>query len=108
VEAVAEGRVVNSVGSRRQLAALRRAFRARRLHGVSIHRRLLDARTVADLRDRADLVLSWPVATPEEACLLAGWGVDGLITEAFETLSVALRVGVGATRSPARPAGAAA
>ena len=58
-----EVRVVHSVGSRRQLRALRRRFAGRRLAGISIHQRLLDARTVADLRERAELIVSWPVAT---------------------------------------------
>jgi glycerophosphoryl diester phosphodiesterase len=80
-------RLVHSVGSRRQLRALRRRFHARRLDGVSIHQRLLDAATVADLRARAGLILSWPVATAEEAQRLAAWGVDGLITERFEELA---------------------
>ena len=48
-------RPVHSVGARRQLARLRRRFDGRRLAGVSIHRKLLDARTVEDLRRRADL-----------------------------------------------------
>ena len=47
-------RLVHSVGSRRQLRALRRRFAGRRLAGISIHRDLLDAGTVADLRARAD------------------------------------------------------
>ena len=80
-------RIVHSVGSRRQLRALRRRFAGRRLDGVSIHRRLLDAATVADLRRRADMVLVWPVATAEEARRLASWGVDGVICERFEALS---------------------
>lgn len=82
-------RVVHSVGSRRQLRALRRRFRGRRLGGVSIHRRLLDAPTVADLRTRAELIVSWPVATAEEARRLGGWGVDGVITEHYEALAAA-------------------
>jgi glycerophosphoryl diester phosphodiesterase len=80
-------RIVHSVGSRRQLRALRRRFAGRRLEGVSIHRRLLDAATVADLRRRADMVLAWPVATAEEARRLAGWGVDGMISERYEALA---------------------
>lgn len=80
-------RVVHSVGSRRQLRALRRRFADRRLHGVSIHRRLLDRATVADLRRRAELIVSWPVATHEQARELWGWGVDGVITERFEALA---------------------
>ena len=80
-------RVVHSVGSRRQLRALRRRFAGRRLGGISIHRRLLDPATVADLRARAELIVSWPVATRDEARELWGWGVDGVITEHFEALA---------------------
>ncbi len=82
--------VVHSVGSRRQLRALRRRFAGRRLAGISIHHRLLDGATVAELRARAELIVSWPVATAEEARRLGGWGVDGVITERFEALSEAL------------------
>lgn len=83
-------RLVHSVGSRRQLRALRRRFTGRRLAGISIHRDLLDAGTAADLRTRADLVMTWPVASVEEARALAGWGVDGVITERFDALAAAL------------------
>jgi glycerophosphoryl diester phosphodiesterase len=82
-----EVRVVHSVGSRRQLRALLRRFEGHRLGGVSIHRRLLDAATVADLRERAELIVSWPVATAEEARRLWAWGVHGVITERFEALA---------------------
>jgi glycerophosphoryl diester phosphodiesterase len=88
--------IIHSVGSRRQLAALRRRFAGRRLHGVSIHRRLIDANTVADLRERAGLVLSWPVATPTEARQLAAWGVHGMISERYEALAAALGAGAAA------------
>ena len=80
-------RVVHSVGSRRQLRALRRRFAGERLGGVSIHRRLLDRATVADLRRRAELIVCWPVATRDEARELWNWGVDGVITEHFEALA---------------------
>jgi glycerophosphoryl diester phosphodiesterase len=80
-------RVVHSVGSRRQLRALRRRFAGRRLGGISIHRKLLDPATVADLRARAELVITWPVSTAEEARRLGAWGVDGVITERFEALA---------------------
>jgi glycerophosphoryl diester phosphodiesterase len=76
--------LVHSVGSRRQLRALRRLSAARPLHGVSIHERLLDRATVRDLRARADLVMTWPVTTLERARELAAWGVDGLISENLE------------------------
>ena len=84
-------RVVHSVGSRRQLHRLRRRFAGRRLAGVSIHRRLLDPATVTDLRERAELIVTWPVSTLEEARRLTSWGVHGVITEHFETLTPALQ-----------------
>ena len=37
--------------------------------------------------------MSWPVATLDEARRLAGWGVDGVITERFEALAPALAEG---------------
>ena len=83
-------RLVHSVGSRRQLRALRRRFAGRRLAGVSIHRDLLDPSIVAELRARADMVITWPVSSAEEARALAGWGVSGVITERFDTLAAAL------------------
>jgi glycerophosphoryl diester phosphodiesterase len=83
-------RVVHSVGSRRQLRALRRSFAGRRLAAISIHRRLLDAATVAELRARAEMIICWPVATIDEAQVLGRWGVDGVITEHFEALSPVL------------------
>jgi glycerophosphoryl diester phosphodiesterase len=86
-------RSVHSVGSRRQLRALRRRFAGRRLSGVSIHQRLLNPRTVADLRARSEIIVSWPVATVEEARRLAAGGVDGVITERFEALAPALSKG---------------
>jgi glycerophosphoryl diester phosphodiesterase len=83
-------RLVHSVGSTRQLAALRRRFADRRLEGISIHRKLLDPAAVADLRDRADMIITWPVADVAETRLLASWGVDGVITEQFEAVAAGL------------------
>lgn len=80
-------RIVHSVGSRRQLRELRRRFAHRRLDGISIHRRLLDEPTVRELRERADLIMSWPVEHAAEARTLAGWGVQGLISSRFEALA---------------------
>ena len=80
-------RVVHSVGNRRQLAALTRRFAGGTLAGVSIHSRLLDAATVRELRDRAALVMSWPVESAAEARRLAAWGVQGLITSRYAELA---------------------
>ena len=33
-----------------------------------------------DLRGRADVVMTWPVRTPEDVREVVGWGVQGLIT----------------------------
>ena len=83
-------RVVHSVGSARQLRALRRRFAGRRLAGISIHRELLSADAVADLRRRADMLITWPVETRAEARRLSGWGVDGLISRDFEQIAAAV------------------
>jgi len=82
--------VVHSVGSRRQLRALRRRFSGASLDGVSIHERLLDLETVRELRGLARVVLTWPVKTIGRARELAAWGVDGMISEELE-LAAALR-----------------
>ncbi|WP_187368794.1 glycerophosphodiester phosphodiesterase [Baekduia soli] len=86
-------RVVHSVGSRRQLAALRRLLGYRAVDGVSIHRRLLDAPVTAALKRDVGLLVSWPVETAEEARRLAAWGVDGLITTRFDALAGVLAGG---------------
>lgn len=74
---------VHSAGSPRQLARLLARFPedGDGLQGVSVHRRLLDPATVAALRRRTGLVMSWPVNTRPDADRLAGWGVTGLITD---------------------------
>lgn len=82
-----EMRLVYSVGSARRLADLRRRFSGRRLAGISIQRRLLDPATVRDLRERADLLMSWPVEDADQARTLADWGVQGLITSRFDELA---------------------
>ena len=83
-------RPVHSVGSARQLAVLRQRLGGRSIAGISIHRRLLNAAVVSDLRDRAELVMSWPVETPDEARTLADWGVQGLITSRYAELAAVL------------------
>lgn len=82
--------VVHSAGTPRQLARLLRRFPADAggLHGVSVHMRLLDAGTVAALRRRTSLVLSWPVNTAADAARLTGWGVTGLISDHPERLAL--------------------
>ena len=76
-------RTVWSVGTAAQLRALGR-LGGGRLDGISVHRKLLDAEIVRELRRRAGVVLSWPVNSVEVARTLLGWGVQGLITDAPE------------------------
>ena len=85
-------RIVHSIGNARALERLRTRFAEERLAGVSIHRRLLDAATVGDLRSRAEVVLSWPVETVPVARELVALGVDGLISQAFEAIAPAVGV----------------
>ena len=73
--------VVHSVGSRRELARLLRAFGHRQLDGVSVHERLLDAATAAQLLGLARTVMSWPVNSVRRARELTALGIDGLITD---------------------------
>lgn len=74
-------RVFQSLGSRRQLEAHLRSAGTRRLHGVSIHERLLDERVVAELRRHGTTVITWPVNTLRRAHELARIGVHGLISD---------------------------
>jgi hypothetical protein len=51
-----------------------------------------------DLRERSSELWTWPVDDPEDAVMLAGWGVTGLISDRPELLRpglTALRPGVG-------------
>ena len=79
-------RTVFSIGSRRQLRGLERSLEGRPVDGISIHERLLDRKTVGQLRSYADVVMTWPVRTVEQARRLADLGVQGLITDAPEDL----------------------
>jgi glycerophosphoryl diester phosphodiesterase len=83
-------RRVHSVGSARQLARLRQRLGGRRLDGISIHERLLDSRSVGELRELADVIMTWPVNTPERALELTACGVDGLISDRPSLLGRAL------------------
>jgi glycerophosphoryl diester phosphodiesterase len=83
--------LVHSVGSGRQLQALRMLAANRPLDGVSIHLKLLGPRRVRELRALAGLIMAWPVRTLADVRRLLSLGVDGLITEHFEVLAPLLR-----------------
>ncbi len=77
-------RTVHSAGNARQLRALLRLGRGRRLQGISVHERLLDPATVAEIRGVADLVMTWPANAAGRARELVAMGVDGLITDRLD------------------------
>jgi glycerophosphoryl diester phosphodiesterase len=79
--------LIHSVGSARQLGALRALAASQAVAGVSIHKRLLGPAALADLRRRVGVVMAWPVLGSEEADRLVGWGVDGVITQDFEAVA---------------------
>jgi glycerophosphoryl diester phosphodiesterase len=83
-------RRIASVGSDRQLRAFVERFRERGIDGVSVHEKLLDERSVADIRRVTDLVLTWPVNGPDRARALLDIGVTGLISDHLERLTGAL------------------
>ncbi len=80
-------RRMQSIGSARQLRRLLRRFAGERLDGVSIHERLLNAESVASLREIADVIMTWPVNRPERARELLRLGVTGLITDELAGLA---------------------
>jgi glycerophosphoryl diester phosphodiesterase len=74
-------RVVHSVGSPGELRALWRRSSGGELDGISIDQRLLTRPVTAELCRRAPLVMAWPVNGVRAANRLAGWGVNGLISD---------------------------
>jgi glycerophosphoryl diester phosphodiesterase len=84
-------RVVHSVGSAAQLRSfLLRPFRPEE-EAISIHQRLLTPALVARLRERAGLVMSWPVNSLRDARRLAAWGVNGIITDELRVVRALAR-----------------
>jgi glycerophosphoryl diester phosphodiesterase len=84
-------RTVCSVGSKRGLRRLLAHRRERRLGGVSIHANLLDAQTVGQLREKCEVVMTWPVNCAERARTLLDWGVHGLITDEAHVIEPVVR-----------------
>jgi glycerophosphoryl diester phosphodiesterase len=66
-------RLVLSAGSRRGLRRLRVRLRRRPAYGVCVRRDLLTPSIVDELRRGAEIVLTWPVDTPD-ALRDARWG----------------------------------
>jgi glycerophosphoryl diester phosphodiesterase len=82
-------RTIHSIGSVRQLRALLRRPQDDVVDGISIHERLLGAETIAALRRRTEILMTWPVNTLERAQELVALGVDGLITDNLPAVGAA-------------------
>lgn len=67
-----------------ELGRLRRRLRDRRVpapHGVSVHRSLLSEPVVAELHERVELVMTWPVNDDEVLREVLALGVDAVISD---------------------------
>jgi glycerophosphoryl diester phosphodiesterase len=95
VEAVARLPFVLPVLSARRRDELvrleRRLARGSAVHGVSVHRDLLDSDVVARLADHVEVVMTWPVNDVESLDALLGVGVTGIISDEPEVLAELLR-----------------
>ena len=85
VEAVAElpyVRAVLSARNRAELARLqRRLASGPAVHGVSVHRNLLDRDVVARLASRVQVVMTWPVNDVASLDAMLDLGVSGIISD---------------------------
>ncbi len=77
-------RVLYSVGSASELRGALAHLTQPRTNGISIHARLLSADVVARLRERAGMVISWPINSLALADRLRSWGVDGVSTDRLD------------------------
>ena len=87
-------RPVLSARNRAERAALDRRLWASDLpppHGVSLHESLLDRPFVHRLRDRVEVVMTWPVNDPATLDRVVGLGVNGVISDDPAILRAVLR-----------------
>lgn len=65
-------------------------LRAARLECIAIHldAQWLDARVIADIHAAGLRAVAWTVNDPEQARALARWGVDGIVTDALDSMAV--------------------
>jgi hypothetical protein len=91
VEAVAElpyVRPVLSARNRAELALLvRRLTSGPAVHGVSVHRGLLDKEVVARLARRVQVVMTWPVNDVDSLDAMLDLGVTGIISDESAVLA---------------------
>jgi glycerophosphoryl diester phosphodiesterase len=94
VDAMAHLPYVRPVLSARNRAELSRLLRrlavGQGAHGVSVHRSLLDRAVVAQLLERVEVVMTWPVNDVAVMESLLDIGVNGIISDEVEVLRVLL------------------
>lgn len=79
-------RRVLSAASRRGLARLRARVAAGPVHGVSVRLSMLTPDVVAELHRATDLVMAWPVDTPDALAEASRVGADAVISKDLDLL----------------------
>jgi len=75
-------RPVPSARNRQELTRLRqRLVSDRPAYGVSVHRSLLDEAVVAELHERVEVVMTWPINDHESLHAMLDIGVTGIISD---------------------------
>jgi glycerophosphoryl diester phosphodiesterase len=77
---------VLSASNRISLTRLRRRLAAAPTYGVSVALDLVTPQLVAQLKTRADVVMTWPVDTPKALVRAQRAGVDGVISKNLNLL----------------------
>ena len=80
---------VHSIGRPDQLDAFLRSSRP--TQGISIHASLLSETVISALKQRAPLVVTWPINTPGELARVSGLGVDGVTTDSLAILETVVK-----------------
>jgi glycerophosphoryl diester phosphodiesterase len=89
-EGMAHVRVLYSIADERMLERLTVRLGGRRVGGVGIDQRILTPSRLTALRALAPAVFTWTVNDPARFAELAGWGVDGVISDAYARMLPAL------------------
>jgi len=79
-------RRVLSAATRRGVSRLRARVARAPVHGVSVRRSLLSPSLVEELHRGTDLVMTWPVDTPEALADARRLGVDAVISKEMDVL----------------------
>lgn len=81
-----EVKVAHSVGGPVQLRRVWKRLTWHDRHIISIHFKLLDAQTVARLKERTSGVITWPINSREQLEKVISWGIDGFTSDSIELI----------------------